>query len=111
MRQPPQVRSFFLNLVVDVFVCSGSQLQHVGSSSLTRDRTWFSHTGSVESWPLDYQGSPSSEIFMCGFCYEEATLKAGRASAGVQEVQVQPPQGPHQSCSQSFPMSLIGLTS
>ena len=67
MRQPPQVRSFFLNLVVDVFVCSGSQLQHAGSSSLTRDRTKFSHIGSAESWPLDQQW-PSGEIFICGFC-------------------------------------------
>ena len=53
MSQPPQVRSFFLNIVVDVFVCSGSQLQHVGSNSLARDRTWFFHIGSMESWPLD----------------------------------------------------------
>ena len=30
----------------------------VGSSSLTRDRTWDPCTGSMESWPLDHQGSP-----------------------------------------------------
>ncbi|XP_060164404.1 protein archease isoform X2 [Globicephala melas] len=31
---------------------------HVGSSSLTSDRTWAPCIGSVESHPLDHQGSP-----------------------------------------------------
>ena len=31
---------------------------HVGSSSSTRDRTWAPCTGSMESYPLDHQGSP-----------------------------------------------------
>ena len=32
---------------------------HVGSSSLTRNRTWPPSIGSTESYPLDHQGSPS----------------------------------------------------
>lgn len=35
----------------------------VGSISLTWDRTSAPHTGSVESWPLDYQGSPLKGFF------------------------------------------------
>ena len=31
---------------------------HAGSSSLTRDRTWAPCMVSVESYPLDHQGSP-----------------------------------------------------
>ena len=31
---------------------------HVGSSSLTRDRTWAPCVGSVEYYPLCHQGSP-----------------------------------------------------
>ena len=31
---------------------------HAGSSSLTGDRTQAPYTGSVESYPLDHQGSP-----------------------------------------------------
>ena len=31
---------------------------HVGSISPTRDRTWATCIGSVESYPLDHQGSP-----------------------------------------------------
>ena len=34
------------------------QLRHVGSSSLTRDRTQAPCIGSSESQPLDHQGSP-----------------------------------------------------
>ena len=33
-------------------------LQHVGSSSLTRDQIWASCIGSTQSWPPDHQGSP-----------------------------------------------------
>ena len=46
--------------------CSMSTLScgmHVGSSSLTRDRTWAPCTGSMESYPLDYQGSPWTSFF------------------------------------------------
>ena len=39
-----------------------SQLQHVGSCSLTRDRTVASCFGSVASQPLDCQGSPKNNI-------------------------------------------------
>ena len=46
-----------------------SQLWHVGSSSLTRDRTWAPCIGSVESYPLDHQGSPC-----CSFLSKMLTL-------------------------------------
>ena len=34
-----------------------TQLQHVGSSSLTGDQTWAPYTGTMDSQPLDHQGS------------------------------------------------------
>ena len=37
-------------------------MRHVGSSSLTRDRTQAPCIGSVELWPWDYQGSPSASL-------------------------------------------------
>ena len=45
-------------------LCCGMRtlLRHVGSSSLTKDRTWASCIGSVESLPLDPQGSPSASF-------------------------------------------------
>ena len=54
---------FFL-IFIYLFGCSGSQLQHVGSSSLTRDRTWAPCTGSSESQPLDHQGIPRMMILI-----------------------------------------------
>ena len=36
----------------------GSQLEHMQSSSLTRDQTWATCIGGGESQPLDHQGSP-----------------------------------------------------
>ena len=36
---------------------------HVGSSSLTRDRTRAPCIGSTESYPLDHQGSPRDFFF------------------------------------------------
>ena len=36
---------------------------HVGSSSLTRDRTQSLCIGSMEFYPLDHQGSPSLQLF------------------------------------------------
>ena len=39
----------------------------MGSSSLTRDGTWAPGTGSVESWPLAHQRSPSELV--CRYCY------------------------------------------
>ena len=38
-------------------------MQHVGSSSLTRDRTQAPSIGSAESYPLDHQGSPRAGHF------------------------------------------------
>ena len=40
----------------------------VGSSSPTRDRTWAPCIVSVESYPLDHQGSPSFG-FLYSFCH------------------------------------------
>ena len=56
---------FFFSIFVYLFGYTGSQfrhansqLQYVGSSSLTRDRTCTHCLGSVESQPLDHQGRP-----------------------------------------------------
>ena len=49
-------QNFFLFLKY-LFGCAGSQLKHVVSSSLTRDRIWAPCIGSPEFQPLDYQGS------------------------------------------------------
>ena len=40
---------FFLNVYFYLFGCTGSWLNHVGSSSLTRDQTWGPCIGSAES--------------------------------------------------------------
>ena len=51
----------FADFVLDCSISeykTGSQLQHMGSSSLTGDRTWAPCTGSSESQPLDHQGIP-----------------------------------------------------
>ena len=38
-------------------------LQYAGSSSLTRDQNpWAPVLGSMDSWPLDHQGSPMADI-------------------------------------------------
>ena len=57
------VISFFFFYVVYLFGCSGSQLQHVGSSSLTRDQTWAPCTQSLSHWttrevPKMFKASP-----------------------------------------------------
>ena len=38
---------------------------HVGSSSLTRDRTRAPCIGSTESYPLHHQGCPHSHLLVC----------------------------------------------
>ena len=56
----------FIYFIIYLFGCVGSQLWHVGlfqlqhveSSSLTRDQTRAPSIGSAESQPLDHQGSP-----------------------------------------------------
>ena len=45
-------------LFIYLFGCTGSCLQHVGSSSLTREWTWVSWIRSAQSQSLDHQGSP-----------------------------------------------------
>ena len=50
---------FFLTF----FGCTGSQGQHMGSSSLTRDRSLVPCTGSSESWLLGHRRSPSVDSF------------------------------------------------
>ena len=42
-----------------LFVCAGSQLPHVGRSSLTRGRSHTPCIGSVESQAQDHQASPT----------------------------------------------------
>ena len=39
-----------------------SYVQHVGSSSVTEDQTLVSCIENMESWPLDYQGSPKEDF-------------------------------------------------
>ena len=57
---------YFIHLAVPGLSCGmrdlqlrhmNSELQHVGSSSLSRDRTWAPCFGNVESQPLGQQGS------------------------------------------------------
>ena len=50
-------RLFVLLLLIFIWLPL-SQLQHVGSSSLTRDQTQTSCFGSTYSQPLDHQGNP-----------------------------------------------------
>ena len=40
-------------------------MQHVGSSSLTRGQTLAPCSGSAESYPLDHEGSPRTQILYC----------------------------------------------
>ena len=63
------LRGLFVCFYVYLSGCTRSQfrhanswLQHVGSSSLTRDGTWVPCIVSLESQPPDHQGSPSSFI-------------------------------------------------
>ena len=44
-------------------------MQHVGPSSLTRDRTPAPCIRSTDSSPLDCQGSPKEPVFMGSGCY------------------------------------------
>ena len=53
---------FFLNIAF--FGCTGFQMQHEGSSSLTRDQTWAPCSGSVESPLLDPQATPRGAQFL-----------------------------------------------
>ena len=47
------------------FGCAGSQLQLMGSSSLTKDWIPAPCVGSSESWLLEHQGSPWAKSFAC----------------------------------------------
>ena len=51
------LQSFLKSIFIYLFGCAGSQLQHVGSSSLTRDRIPAPCIRSAESQPLYHQGS------------------------------------------------------
>ena len=60
---PQDLCFFFFNIYLfgssgSQLWCENFQLQHVGSSSLTRDQIWIPCLGTVESQPLDHQGSP-----------------------------------------------------
>ena len=62
------VLSFLFNIYLAVPGLSYSRwdlwslMWQVGSSSLTKDRTWAPSTGNMEFEPLDHQGSPQSVI-------------------------------------------------
>ena len=76
----PHFFFFFFNLLI-YFGCAGlgcsmwellvavcgllSCSMHVGSSSLARNRTWAPCIGSMESYPLDHQGSPVFPTLWC----------------------------------------------
>ena len=55
----------YLNWLPPGLICGMQDLQlwHVGSSSLTRDRTWAPCIGSIEFLPLDHQGNPLVNMF------------------------------------------------
>ena len=66
-----------------LFGLARSQLWHarslvVGSSFLTRDRTWASCIGSVESWPLDYL--ESCKCCISNICFEGLETKSCKNS-------------------------------
>ena len=64
---------FFFFLVVPGLSCGMWTLScdmHVGSSFLTRDRTWAPCIGSAESYPLHHQGSPMLEDFSSQFQFQ-----------------------------------------
>jgi len=44
------------------------------SLSLTRDGTWAPCIGSLESWPLDHQGSPRVSLFILSVLLEACQL-------------------------------------
>ena len=58
-------RFFFVVLILAALGLSCGM--HVRSSSLTRDRTWAPCIRSVESYPLDHQGSPQDRFFLTQF--------------------------------------------
>ena len=74
---PRQIQLFLLSTRFFFFGCTGSQLQHLGSSVagcklsvsacgiefLTKDRTRVLCVRSVESQPLDYQGRPLNRFY------------------------------------------------
>ena len=49
--------------------CARSQLQHVGSSSLTRDGTRAPCVGRMESQPVDHQGRSPSYLYLTQICF------------------------------------------
>ena len=57
--RPWRFTSIF-KIFIYLFDCAGSSLQHVGSSSLTGDRTQAPCIGSADSQPLGLPGKPLS---------------------------------------------------
>ena len=62
------VSSFLKIIFIYLFGCTGFKLQHVGSSSLTRDRSWAPCIGSADSQPLNHQGGPCL-FFLMNYCF------------------------------------------
>ena len=80
---------FFKNVSFYLFIgCASSQLRHVGSSSLTRNRTQGPCIRSKESKPLDYQASPLRFGFMW------VKRKAFPASPELESFDPRPPHLP-----------------
>ena len=59
------------NIYFYLFDCTRASLQHVGSSSLTKDQTQGPCIGSSMSYPVDHQASPHCSFYpCCSYCFE-----------------------------------------
>ena len=93
-------------LFIYLFGCTGSCLQHVGSSSLTREWTWVSWIRSAQSQSLDHQGSPPPTFWMKTLSLKKCMMSqvpqpaSGRARMGCQAA-CHPSLGWHVPVSQS----------
>ena len=72
----------FIYLVVLSLSCGMQDLylQHSGSSSPTRDPIQVPCIGSMQSWPLDHQGSPQANPF--SMCTVDEPWKVGLSHSG-----------------------------
>ena len=61
---------------------------HVGSSSLTRDRTQAPCIGSVESYPLHHQGRPKKEFLEAAASQLEERGKMAEANGGEENLKM-----------------------
>ena len=68
---------------------SNSQFQHLGSSSLTRDQTQVPCFKSIESQPLDHQGSPGIILNIQGSIRASLVAHTVKNLPAMQQTQVQ----------------------